>query len=125
MTETEGPEVGLTETTPVPTGVESTAKARVEQQSRALGLLWGGGGKLRSDLEALLEQCATGREGQGGSCCAFNQNISTAMLEFDWGTDMCLGVGGCLHERHILVSLASWPSYLDLDLRMAVSPLAA
>lgn len=115
MTETEGPEVGLTETTPVPTGVESTAKARVEQQSRALGLLWG----------AHVEQCATGREGQGGSCYALNQNISTAMLEFDWGTDMCLGVGGCLHERHILVSLASWPSYLDLDLRMAVSPLTA
>lgn len=94
MTETEGPEVGLTETTPVPSGVESTAKARVEQQSWALGLLWGGGGKLKSDLEALLEQCATGREGQGSSCYAFSQNISTAMLEFDWGTDMCLGWAG-------------------------------
>lgn len=81
MTETEGPEVGLTETTPVPTGVESTAKARVEQQSRALGLLWG----------AHVEQCATGREGQGGSCYAFSRNISIAMLEFGWGTDMYLG----------------------------------
>lgn len=48
MTETEGPEVGLTETTPVPSGVESTAKARVEQQSWALGLLWGAEGSSRA-----------------------------------------------------------------------------
>lgn len=85
----------------------------------------GGGGKLKSDLEALLEQCATGREGQGGSCYAFSQNISTAMLEFDWGTDMCLGWVGVYMRGTWLVSLASWPSYLDLDLRMAVSPLTA
>lgn len=50
-------------------------------------LALGGGGKLRRDLE----QCATGREGQGGSCYAFSKNISIAKLEFGWGTDMCLG----------------------------------
>lgn len=46
MTETEGPEVGPTETTPVPmgVGVQSMAKARVEGKDGALGLLWGAEG---------------------------------------------------------------------------------
>lgn len=46
MTETEGSEVGPTETTPVPTGVgvQSMAKARVEDKDGALGLLWGAEG---------------------------------------------------------------------------------